>query len=57
VLEEVSKSGSAGFLVLGTDVVPEIHMNYREFSILVQDDLQPVGKAILLELDIECLVT
>ena len=51
VFEEVRKAGPPGLLVLRSDVVPERHMDDRGRVILEQDDTQPVGQRVVIELE------
>jgi hypothetical protein len=44
MLEEVRKSGSAGLLIGGTDVIPEVNRHDRSGMILGQRDKKPVIK-------------
>ena len=44
VLEEVREAGATRPLVLGSDVVPEVHRHDRDVAILMDDDIQAVGE-------------
>ena len=51
VLEQMGEAGPADLLVLRPDVVPEVDGGNGQRVVFVQDDLQPVGKRVLLEID------
>ena len=51
VLEQVGIACLAGDLILGTDVIPDIHGHHGQGVVLVQDDVQAVGQASLLKSD------
>ncbi len=44
VLEEMRKTGAARTLVLGPDVIPDVEGDDRDVVILMNDDVEPVGK-------------
>jgi hypothetical protein len=45
----MSEAGAAGPLVLGPDVVPEVDGHQRRGMVLVENDPQAVGKAVVVE--------
>ena len=49
VLEKVGEPGPARPLVLGTDVIPDVHADNGRGVVFVQDDIQTVGKRKFLE--------
>jgi len=49
VFEQVGKTGLARPLVLRADVVPDVDGHDWGGTVLVQDDLQPVGQLVLFE--------
>ena len=49
VLEEVGVSSLARLLVLGSHVVPDVHRRQRQRVVLVQDNVQAVGKSEFIE--------
>src|SRR5262249_36511684 len=51
VLEQVGESASAGRLVRGSYVVPEVHPHGGQSVVRGEDDGEPVGKGVGLELD------
>src|SRR2546430_1969819 len=46
MLEEVGKTCSSILFILGSDVVPQVDMNHRKFSVQVQNDLQAIRQTI-----------
>ncbi len=51
VLEQVREAGLARDLVLGADVVPEVHGDHGREVVLGDDQAQPVRQALIAELD------
>ena len=51
VLEQVGEAGLARLLVLGADVVPEVHGDDGREVVLGDDEAQAVGQALVAELD------
>ena len=47
VLEEVREAGTAGHLVLGADVVPDVDGDDRQRVIFVDEDVEAVGECVL----------
>ncbi len=52
MLEEMREAGPPLLFVLGSNVVPLVHVDDRQLAIDVQDHLQTVGKRVLLERDL-----
>jgi hypothetical protein len=52
VLEEVREAAAARPLVLRADVEPLVDVDDRQLAVDVQDDAQPVGQRVLLELNL-----
>ena len=50
------EAGAAGPLVLGPDVVPDVHGDDRHVMILVDDDVEAVGERALGERKVDGLV-
>ena len=53
VLEQMSETGAARPLVLGADVIPDIHRDDRRLVILMDDQGQPVGQHEALKGNVE----
>jgi hypothetical protein len=53
VLEQVRKAGPSWTLVLGSDVVPEVHGNDGDVVVLMDDDVEAVGQRVFGERDFE----
>jgi hypothetical protein len=51
VLEEVGEARMPRLLVLGADVVPEVHRHHRREVVLRDDQAEAVGQAFIGELD------
>jgi hypothetical protein len=51
VLEEVREAGAPGLFVRRSDVVPQVHGDDRQATILSEDDLEAVREHVFLELD------
>ena len=56
VLEEVREAGLARPLVLGADVVPDVHGDDRRLVVLVDDERQAVGEHVARERDLRDLL-
>ena len=49
------EAGSPDFFVFGTNVNPLVNVDDGQFSIYVQDDLQPIRQRIFFKLDFGCV--
>jgi hypothetical protein len=50
MLEQVGEPGTARLFVLGTHMIPDIHRYHGNGVILVEDNVEPVGKFVFFEL-------